>query len=95
MRNLLLSLLLTACVPRPNVREIETCEASDPSVDCCTTDDSCRGWFGDSFRYCETPGAETGRCVECRFDEDCDLESLCLEDLDHGSWCAPLTVLDP
>lgn len=92
---LLFLLMALACVPRPDVAEIRSCDAQDPTVDCCTSETSCRGWFGDSFRFCEDPGPDTGRCVECQIDEHCDLESYCADDPDHGSWCAPLSALRP
>jgi hypothetical protein len=95
MRVSFLLLLATACFVRTNTSDLDRCEASDPTVDCCRTDAQCRTRFGSSFPYCETPGELTGRCVECRVLEDCDLDAFCLADPEHGSWCAPLSAANP
>ena len=92
MRHALLTCLLLGCFPSFDTRDIERCEAEDPTVDCCATDRQCEVFFGDAFPYCETPGATSGRCVECRVDEDCDLDALCEADPVHGSFCAPLPI---
>jgi hypothetical protein len=90
MRLALTVLLASACFPSFDVRDIERCDADDPTVDCCATDRQCVVFFGDAFPYCETPGASSGRCVECRVDEDCDLQSQCDADPEVGSFCAPI-----
>ena len=89
MRSLLLPLLLAACLPSFDAGEIPNCQASDPAVDCCVDDRECLNWFTDAFPYCENPGLQTGRCVECRVDEHCDMQSQCDLDPDVGSFCAP------
>lgn len=95
MRMLLLLIGLFGCVERVNTTALRDCDLSDPTVDCCERDIECDRYFGDSFPYCDDPGPQTGRCVECQVDEHCDLDSLCLDDPDHGRWCAPLSAAEP
>jgi len=84
-------LLLLGCLPSFDAGQIPSCEAPDATVDCCTSDQECLNWFTDTFPYCENPGIETGRCVECRVDEHCDRNSQCDRDPEIGSFCAPST----
>ena len=91
MRIILLVLHATACVPRVNTSDLKRCDADDPLVDCCSDDDQCLTYFGETFAFCTTPGVETGQCVECTVSEHCDLDSYCkTDDPDVGAYCAPL-----
>lgn len=87
----LIVLVSFGCMPTVNTRPLRTCNAEDPTVDCCVEADECVTYYGADFSFCATPGRETGRCVECTVDEHCDLDAYCkLDDDVVGPYCAPL-----
>lgn len=94
MRLLLLLIGLTACTPFADVRPLRTCDADDPTVDCCESDEACQTYFGPGFPFCQDPGRATGRCVECTVDEHCSLDAYCAPHPELGAYCAPLPLDD-
>ena len=95
MRLLLFVLLAVGCLPRVDTSDLRRCDPADPWVDCCSADDECVAYFGESFAFCATPGKETGQCVECTVNEHCELDAYCRTgEPDIGSYCAPLPPAD-
>lgn len=81
---------VTGCLPGVDTKDLQECEPTDETVDCCTTSEQCETHFGSQFPHCSTPGDETGRCVECTTDSHCSVDSYCELTAPQGPFCAPL-----